>query len=409
MESKDSIYERYLGENTMNYNELQNRTAGNILMDEHPNQQPFVNSNQSSPTSGKVYKPCVVCADKSSGYHYGVSSCEGCKGFFRRSVQKNMIYQCQKDQNCEINKFTRNRCQFCRFQKCFTVGMSKEELRIMNQNSSRPKKRISTPSTNEYSEPKSSPIDDEKLINICINLHKATFNKTSQENNEIVEIHWQRTDEFNQKGIMQSIQFCMQMPGNDELSIQERAHLLKLGVHGVALLRLAYRYEPDDDCLYLSNGLSIDENLLMSQAFGCYGHTFFQFCRLFNRLEMTIEEFVLLCCIVFFSHDRIENSITRKKIEDIQIRYCEILRLYILQTRPNDQSYYSRLLLLLSKLRAIDILIAERLLCLQMNTDNQVQKCIFEVLHRESTNIVEDIEIRYLNAINTKSECHFSV
>ena len=119
-----------------------------------------------------------------------------------------------------------------------------------------------------------------------------------------MEIQWQRTDEFSQKGIMQSIQFCMQMPGNDELSIQERAHLLKLGVHGVALLRLAYRYEPDDDCLYLSNGLSIDENLLMNQAFGCYGHTFFQFCRLFSRLEMTIEEFVLLCCIVFFSHGK---------------------------------------------------------------------------------------------------------
>ena len=65
--------------------------------------------------------------------------------------------------------------------------------------------------------------------------------------------------------------------------------------------------------------------------------------------------------------------------------------------------HFSKLLLLLSKLRAIDALIAERLLCLQMNTDGQVQKCIFEVLHRESTNIVEDIEIHFLDAINTKS------
>lgn len=33
----------------------------------------------------RVYKPCVVCGDKSSGYHYGVSSCEGCKVLILRS------------------------------------------------------------------------------------------------------------------------------------------------------------------------------------------------------------------------------------------------------------------------------------------------------------------------------------
>jgi hypothetical protein len=118
-------------------------------------------------------------------------------------------------------------------------------------------------------------------------------------------MQWQKGDEFSQKGIMQCIQFCMQMPGNNELSIQERAHLLKLGVHGIALLRLAYRYESEDEKIYLSNGSFVDENILITQAFGCYGHTFFQFCRIFNRLELTIEEFVLLCCIAFFSHGRI--------------------------------------------------------------------------------------------------------
>ncbi|CAF4928650.1 unnamed protein product [Rotaria sp. Silwood1] len=49
-------------------------------------------------------------------------------------------------------------------------------------------------------------------------------------------------------------------------------------------------------------------------------------------------------------------------------------------------------------------MIAERLLCLQMNTDGQVQKCIFEVLHREATNVVVDMEINYLDAIDTKPD-----
>lgn len=148
--------------------------------------------------------------------------------------------------------------------------MSKEELRIMNQNHNRPKKRVSIPSvpSREYIEIKPPPVsDDEKVIQICVNLHKTTFNeKFSQETQVKSEFDWQRTDEFSQKGIMQCIQFCMQMPGNDELSIQERAQLLKLGVHGVTLLRLAYRYDLDDDKIYLSNGLAIDEKLLMTQA-----------------------------------------------------------------------------------------------------------------------------------------------
>lgn len=53
----------------------------------------------------------------------------GCKGFFRRSVQKNLQYACRKEGACVVSKSTRNRCQYCRLRKCFAAGMSREAVR----------------------------------------------------------------------------------------------------------------------------------------------------------------------------------------------------------------------------------------------------------------------------------------
>jgi len=66
---------------------------------------------------------CVVCGDKASGRHYGAISCEGCKGFFKRSVRKQLNYVCRASQDCEVTKHHRNRCQYCRLQKCLQMGM----------------------------------------------------------------------------------------------------------------------------------------------------------------------------------------------------------------------------------------------------------------------------------------------
>lgn len=74
---------------------------------------------------------CKVCGDVASGYHYGVHACEGCKGFFRRSIQQNIKYRnCLKNENCPIMRINRNRCQQCRFKKCLLVGMSRDAVRF---------------------------------------------------------------------------------------------------------------------------------------------------------------------------------------------------------------------------------------------------------------------------------------
>ncbi|XP_030640114.1 nuclear receptor subfamily 2 group F member 6b isoform X2 [Chanos chanos] len=71
---------------------------------------------------------CVVCGDKSSGKHYGVFTCEGCKSFFKRSVRRNLNYTCRSNRECQIDQHHRNQCQYCRLKKCFRVGMRKEAV-----------------------------------------------------------------------------------------------------------------------------------------------------------------------------------------------------------------------------------------------------------------------------------------
>ncbi len=70
---------------------------------------------------------CLVCGDTASGYHYGVPACEGCKAFFKRSLQAtDLNYRCPGSNNCKIDKMSRKCCQACRLRKCNEVGMSKE-------------------------------------------------------------------------------------------------------------------------------------------------------------------------------------------------------------------------------------------------------------------------------------------
>lgn len=96
--------------------------------------------NTSSSSGGISTELCLVCGDRASGRHYGAISCEGkyfliqalasstllflgCKGFFKRSIRKQLGYQCRGQMNCEVTKHHRNRCQFCRLQKCLASGM----------------------------------------------------------------------------------------------------------------------------------------------------------------------------------------------------------------------------------------------------------------------------------------------
>ncbi|KAL3215926.1 hypothetical protein MRX96_033283 [Rhipicephalus microplus] len=84
------------------------------------------------PLSGSKHL-CSICGDRASGKHYGVYSCEGCKGFFKRTVRKDLTYACREERRCVVDKRQRNRCQYCRYQKCLACGMKREAVQEERQ------------------------------------------------------------------------------------------------------------------------------------------------------------------------------------------------------------------------------------------------------------------------------------
>lgn len=77
--------------------------------------------------------PCRVCQDHSSGKHYGIFSCDGCAGFFKRSIRRHRQYVCKNkggfdEGRCVVDKTHRNQCRACRLRKCLEIGMNKDAV-----------------------------------------------------------------------------------------------------------------------------------------------------------------------------------------------------------------------------------------------------------------------------------------
>ncbi|XP_025068054.1 vitamin D3 receptor [Alligator sinensis] len=68
-----------------------------------------------------VPRICGVCGDKATGFHFNAMTCEGCKGFFRRSMKRKAMFTCPFNSDCKITKDNRRHCQACRLKRCLCI------------------------------------------------------------------------------------------------------------------------------------------------------------------------------------------------------------------------------------------------------------------------------------------------
>ncbi|XP_064205429.1 retinoic acid receptor beta-like isoform X6 [Anguilla rostrata] len=370
--------------NGLTQTDWQHRRSAQSIETQSSSSEELVPSPPSPLPPPRIYKPCFVCQDKSSGYHYGVSACEGCKGFFRRSIQKNMVYTCHRDKNCIINKVTRNRCQYCRLQKCFAVGMSKESVR---NDRNKKKKEVPKP---EFTESYELTAELELIIEKIRRAHQETFpslcqlgkytTNSSADHRVRLDLGlWDKFSELATKCIIKIVEFAKRVPGFTGLTIADQITLLKAACLDILILRICTRYTPDQDTMTFSDGLTLNRTQMHNAGFGPLTDLVFTFANQLLPLEMDDTESGLLSAICLISGDR-QDLEEASKVDKLQEPLLEALKIYIRKRRPSKPHMFPKILMKITDLRSISAKGAERVITLKLEIPGSMPPLIQEML-----------------------------
>ncbi|XP_023709202.1 nuclear hormone receptor E75 isoform X3 [Cryptotermes secundus] len=350
---------------------------------------------------------CRVCGDKASGFHYGVHSCEGCKGFFRRSIQQKIQYRpCTKNQQCSILRINRNRCQYCRLKKCIAVGMSRDAVRF-GRVPKREKARILAAmqqSSNSRSQEKAVAAeleDEQRLLSTVIRAHLDTCDFTRDKvepmlarardqpsytacpptlacplnpNPQPLTGQQELLQDFSKRfspAIRGVVEFAKRIPGFALLPQDDQVTLLKAGVFEVLLVRLACMFDAQTNSMICLNGQVLKREAIHNSSNARFlMDSMFDFAERLNSLRLSDAEVGLFCSVVVIAPDRpgLRNT---ELIERMQGKLKAAMQLVVSQNHPGHANICHELMKKIPDLRTLNTLHSEKLLAFKMTEQQQ--------------------------------------
>ncbi|XP_075237956.1 ecdysone receptor isoform X2 [Lycorma delicatula] len=356
---------------------------------------------------------CLVCGDRASGYHYNALTCEGCKGFFRRSITKNAVYQCKYGNNCEIDMYMRRKCQECRLKKCLSVGMRPEcvvpeyQCAVKRKEKKAQKDKDRPNSTTNGSpdfkmEPEPQRVDtdtsgsglnvsgigigsagsggsrspvngikpvspeQEELIHRLVYFQNeyeqpseedlkriGCYNTTcAVDDQEESDLRFRHITEITILTVQLIVEFAKRLPGFDKLLREDQIALLKACSSEVMMLRMARRYDVQTDSILFANNQPYTRDSYTLAGMGDVVEDLLRFCRQMYAMKVDNAEYALLTAIVIFSER--PSLIEGWKVEKIQEIYLEALKSYVdNRVRPRLSPIFAKLLSVLTELRTL--------------------------------------------------------
>ncbi|XP_048835708.1 nuclear receptor subfamily 4 group A member 2-like [Brienomyrus brachyistius] len=303
---------------------------------------------------------CAVCGDNAACQHYGVRTCEGCKGFFKRTVQKNAKYVCLANKNCPVDKRRRNRCQYCRFQKCLVVGMVKEVVRTASLKG----RRGRLPSKPKPPPEPSPPLPQVSLISALVRAHvdsnpsMSGLDYSKFQANLDYQITGDDTRHIQQfydllTGSMEIIRgWAEKIPGFPDLPRQDQDLLFESAFLELFVLRLAYRSNPMEGKLIFCNGVVL-HRLQCVRGFGEWIDSIVEFSS--NLQSMNIDLSAFSCVAALAMVTERHGLKEPKRVEELQNKIVNCMKEQVTFNggSVNRPSYLSKLLGKLPELRTL--------------------------------------------------------
>jgi len=307
---------------------------------------------------------CLVCGDRASGYHYNALACEGCKGFFRRSVTKNETYTCKYSNGCEMDMYMRRKCRACRLKKCYVVGMRAEcvvpESQCQKKRVAKQSKVAATTgrtggalnSANGCSIPSRSlltplsalKVEEQELINRLVYFQDEYENPTEEDLKRVYHLPLQPggfvspvgagargtngngsqdessgspadSDNISDKlfrhmtemtilTVQLIVEFSKHLPGFQTLCRDDQVCLLKACSSEVMMIRGARRYDPTRESIIYATNYPFSKDNYDTAGLG--NDALFRFCKQMCNMKVSAIVYLDMFSIAFFS--QVDNA-----------------------------------------------------------------------------------------------------